>query len=51
MTIKMRVSCGSEYNLKPETVVLAMEKYLDGFSYDFIMSHRKTMLIDGREVM
>lgn len=51
MTVKMTVSCGSNYNLKPETVVDAMEKYLDGFNAEFTMSHRKRMLIDGKEVI
>lgn len=51
MTVKMTVSCGSNYNLKPETVVSAMEKYLDGFKPEFTLSHRKRMLIDGKEVM
>lgn len=51
MTVRMIVSCGSTYNLKPETVVAAMEKYIDGFCPTFTASHRKRMLIDGREVM
>ena len=51
MTVKMTIACGSQYNLKPQTVVEAMEKYLDGFSATFSLSHRKRMLIDGREVM
>ena len=51
MTVKMTVSCGSNYNLKPETVVDAMEKYFDGFSAEFTMSHRKRMLINGKEVI
>ena len=51
MTLKMTVSCGSNYNLKPETVVLAMEKYIDGFLPTFSASHRKSMLIDNNEVM
>lgn len=51
LTVRMIVSCGSTYNLKPETVVAAMEKYIDGFCPTFTASHRKRMLIDGREVM
>lgn len=50
MRIKMTVACGSEYNLKPQTVVEAMEKYL-GFLWTFTQSHRKRMLINGKEVM
>ncbi len=50
---KMRlvVSCGSMYNLKPETVVAAMEKYCDGYEASFVAAHRKRMLIGGKDVM
>ena len=51
MTVRMVVSCGSAYNLKPQTVVSAMEKYIDGFSATFTASHRKQMLINGKAVM
>ena len=51
MKLRMTVSCGSNYNLKPETVVMAMEKYIDGFLPTFCTSHRKSMLIDNNEVM
>lgn len=51
MRIRMVVSCGSTYNLKPETVVGAMEKYIDGFEAGMCMSHRRRMLADGKEVM
>ncbi|MBQ3124827.1 MAG: DUF2344 domain-containing protein [Clostridia bacterium] len=51
MTVRMTVSCGSTYNLKPETVVSAAEKYIDGFSATFCTSHRKSMLIDKKEIM
>lgn len=50
-TVRMLVSCGSRYNLRPETVVSAMEKHCDGFESSFIAVHRKRMLIDGNEVM
>lgn len=50
-TIRLVVSCGSTYNLKPETVVSAMEKYCDGFVAEFSAAHRKRMLIGGRDVM
>ena len=51
MRVAMTVSCGSAYNLKPQTVIEAMEKYIPGFSSTFSVSHRKRMLICGREVM
>ena len=50
-TLRLIVSCGSAYNLKPETVISAMEKYCEGFSYTFVASHRKRMLIDYRDVL
>ena len=49
-TVKMLVSCGSAYNLKPQTVVEAMEKYSQGFKTTFTASHRKRMLADGKEI-
>lgn len=51
MTVKMTVACGSDYNLKPQTVVEAMAKYLEGFTFQFCQSHRLSMLINGKEVM
>ncbi len=51
MTIRLTVACGNNYNLKPQTVVEAMEKYIDGFKFSFTASHRRRMLIDGKEVM
>ena len=51
MTVRMIVSCGSDYNLKPQTVVDAAEKYIEGFMPTFSVSHRKQMLIDKKEVM
>lgn len=50
-TVRMVVSCGSAYNLKPETVVSAMEKYCDNYEVSFVAAHRKRMLIDGNDVM
>ena len=50
-TLRMVISCGSQYNLKPETVVSAMEKYCNGFKPTFTASHRKRMLINKEEVM
>lgn len=43
LTLKMRLSCGNAYNLKPETVVEAMEKYLN-IKSSFICVHRDTLL-------
>ena len=50
-TARMLLSCGSQYNLRPETVVAAMEKYCEGFKAEFVAVHRKQMLIDNNDVM
>ncbi|MBQ3427799.1 MAG: DUF2344 domain-containing protein [Clostridia bacterium] len=50
-TVKMIVSCGSAYNLKPQTVVEAMAKYCDGFTFTFTASHRRRMMIDDKNVL
>ena len=51
MTVSMCVSVGSVYNLKPESVVEAMEKYSDNFKSTFISVHRKKMTCGGREYL
>lgn len=51
MTVRMCVSVGSVYNLKPESVVEAMEKYSDNFKSTFISVHRKSMTCGGREYL
>lgn len=43
LTLEMIISVGSSYNLKPETVAEAMEKYCDGFKKGFMTIHRKEM--------
>ncbi len=48
-TVRMVVSCGSAYNLKPETVVDAMKKYCPGFEPAFTASHKRRMMADGEE--
>ncbi len=49
--IRLIISCGSMYNLKPETVVTAMEKYCENYEVSFVAAHRKRMLIGGRNIM
>lgn len=51
LTLEMCVSVGSAYNLKPESVVEAMAKYSDDFSYTFISVHRKKMLCGDEEYL
>ncbi len=43
MTLEMCIAIGNKYNLKPETVIDAMEKYSDDFKCIFFNSHRKSM--------
>lgn len=50
-TVRMIVSCGSAYNLKPQTVTEAMAKYCDGFVPTFTAAHRKRMMIGTDEVL
>lgn len=51
LTLEMTVSVGSAYNLKPESVVDAMEKYCDNFKSSFVSVHRKVMLAGNREYL
>lgn len=43
VTYKMWVSCSNEYNLKPETVISAMEKYDENFKTSFICVKRNQL--------
>lgn len=49
LTLDMLISIGSDYNLKPESVVEAMGIYCDGFKPGFISVHRKEMFGGGVE--
>lgn len=49
--LDMTISVGSVYNLKPETVLKAMEKYLPDFKPGFFIAHRENMTIDGEEIL
>lgn len=51
LTLEMTVSVGSAYNLKPESVVDAMEKYCTNFKSKFISVHRKKMLAGNKEYL
>ena len=42
------VPAGNEYNLKPELVIHAMDKYLDGFNVKFVIVHRTALLCKGQ---
>lgn len=41
--LKMCLACSNTYNLKPESVILAMEEKLSGFKSSFISVHRKRL--------
>jgi radical SAM-linked protein len=43
LTLKMCIAVGSVYNLKPQSVIDAMEKYLDNFKPIFMTVHRNSM--------
>lgn len=43
LTLKMCIAIGSVYNLKPQSVIDAMEKYLDNFKSGFMSVHRNAM--------
>ena len=47
----MTVSAGNLYNLKPETVLDAIEKYQPGFKRVFTAVHRKKILAEDRELL
>lgn len=49
ITLDMYVPAGNEYNVKPELVVDAMDKYIDGFDVLFVQSHRTALLCDGKQ--
>lgn len=51
LILKMCVAAGNIYNLKPETVIDAMKKYIDGFSTDFFLIHREKILAGEKELM
>ncbi|MGN0148980.1 MAG: TIGR03936 family radical SAM-associated protein [Clostridia bacterium] len=48
-TYQMCLSVGSSYNLKPDSVIDAMEKYCDGFKAEFFAVHRNKMTWGGKE--
>ncbi len=51
LTLKMCLSVGSTYNLKPESVIDAMEKYCDNFKAGFMSVHRNSMMHGNREFL
>lgn len=49
--LDMTIAVGNDYNLKPETVLAAMEKYLPDFKAGFFIAHRRNMTIDGQAIL
>ena len=49
LVMKMCIAVGSVYNLKPKSVIDAMEKYLPDFKAGFMNVHRNSMTIAGKE--
>ena len=49
LTLTMCVAVGSAYNLKPQSVIDAMEKYIPGFRAGFMNVHRVSMTCGGSE--
>ena len=50
ITLAMHVDAGNIYNLKPDTVIEAMQKYCVGFEPVFFSVHRTALLSDGKEL-
>lgn len=51
LTLKMCIAVGSTYNLKPQSVIDAMEKYCGNFKAGFMNVHRNSMTQGGAEVL
>lgn len=51
IVLDMAVPAGNEYNLKPELVVEAMGKYIEGFDVVFVQCHRTALLCDGKRFL
>ena len=51
MILRMCIAAGNDYNLKVETVLSAMEKYIKGFEITFSCTHRVKILADDKEIL
>ena len=51
LTLKMCLAAGNIYNLKPETVIDAMEKYSDDFKAEFFVVHRAKIIAGNKELL
>lgn len=50
VTLKMRVDAGNKYNLKPDTVIEAIQKYRENVKVDFFKVHRSALIAGDREL-
>lgn len=50
LTLKMCIAIGNAYNLKPQSVIDAMEIYLDNFKAGFMNIHRNSMMQGDKEL-
>ena len=50
ITFAITLDAGNIYNLKPDTVIDAMQKYTDGFETAFFSVRRTALLADGKEL-
>lgn len=48
VTYKMRLSCSNDYNLKPETVISAMENLCEEFKTEFLCIHRDGLVLERK---
>ncbi len=51
LVLRMCVAAGNSYNLKPESVIDAMEKYSEGFKAEFFCVHREKILAGNDELI
>lgn len=51
LKLKMCIAIGSAYNLKPQSVIDAMEKYCANFKAGFMNIHRNSMTQGGKEIL
>lgn len=51
VSFEMCLDAGNEYNLKPDTVIDAMQKYDDEFSVSYYRIHRCSLLVNDKEFM
>ncbi|MBQ6907902.1 MAG: DUF2344 domain-containing protein [Clostridia bacterium] len=51
MIVNMCIAAGNDYNLKVETVLLAMEKYSKGLKITFSCSHRVKILANDKDII